>query len=190
MFISLLQPLLVKYFEYNELQSIQELVIVQHCSLTNNVIYETMLSSRNLDYDKLQTMKHWPGDGRQMAYEYVEHDLSSALHENVTLENVQAEIHNGMCAVQDGPDGLTDAGLVSAGVTSEHAKQLTIMDIPDLALTKVFSYLDPPDLGCCAQVCWTWNSLVYQPCLWRRVCPVQWALGESYGVVTLWWFRL
>lgn len=177
LFISLLQPLLVKYFEYKELQSIQELVIVQHCSLTNNLIYETMLSTMN-SCDKLQTMKHWPGDGRRMVYEYVKHDLSSPLYQNVSLENVQTEIRNGTYAVQYGPDGDMDVGLVTAGVTPECAKQLIFMDIPDLAITKIFSYLDPPDLGRCAQVCWTWNSLVYQPCLWRRVCPIQWALGH------------
>jgi len=190
LFISLLQPLLVKYFEYNELQSIHELVIVQHCSLTNNLIYETMLSSMNLEFDELQTMKHWQRDGRTMVYEYVEHDLSSAMHQNVTLENMESEQHNGVCAVQDSPDGRTDAGPVSAGVTPECTKQLTVMNIPDLALTKIFSYLDPPDLGHCAQVCWTWNNLVYQPCLWRTVCPVQWALGESCRTVTVQWFRL
>jgi hypothetical protein len=143
----------------------------------------------NVDCDKLQTIEWWPGDGRRMAYEYAEHDLSSPVHQNVSLENVQTEICNGTYTVHDGPDGAMDVGLVSAGETAECAKQLTVMDIPDLAITKIFSYLDPPDLGRCAQVCWTWNSLVYQPCLWRTVCPIQWALGELCSIVTVRWFR-
>lgn len=180
-YISLLQPLLVKHFEYSELQSIRQLVIVKHCLLTNNFIYETMLSSLSFE-DELQTMRYQAGDDRRMVYEYVRNDLNSALHQNITRESMKSVISNGTYVAHGNPDEDMDERLASVNVSDKCVKQPTVMDLPDLAVTKIFSFLDPPDLGHCAQVCWAWNNLVYQPCLWRTVCPVQWALGESYSI--------
>ncbi|PNF30508.1 hypothetical protein B7P43_G09943 [Cryptotermes secundus] len=170
------QPLLLKHFEYSELQSIRQLVIVKHCLLTNNFIYETMLSSLSFE-DELQTMRYQAEDDRRMVYEYVRNDLNSALHQNITRESMKSVISNGTYVAHGNPDENMEDRLASVNVTDKRVKQHTVMDLPDLAVTKIFSFLDPPDLGRCAQVCWAWNNLVYQPCLWRTVCPVQWALG-------------
>jgi hypothetical protein len=178
MFLFLLQPLLIKHFEYSELQSIQQLVIVKHCALTNNVIYETLhLSSTNSE-DELWMIRKQLGDSKRTVYECVRNELNSAVYQNEMSEHLQSVMGNSIYTGQSSPD----EGTASAVMTQECTSGPTFMDIPDLAVTKIFSFLDPPDLGRCAQVCWAWNSLVYQPCLWRRVCPIQWALGESCSV--------
>lgn len=178
-FLSLLQPLLVKHFEYSELQSIQQLVIVKHCALTNNVIYETLqLSSMNSEDDELWTMRKQSEDGKRTVYECIRNELNSAVNRNAVFEHSQSVMGSSIYAGQDSPDG----GTATAVMTQEYTGGPTFMDIPVLAVTKIFLFLDPPDLGRCAQVCWAWNNLVYQPCLWRRVCPTQWALGESCSI--------
>jgi hypothetical protein len=116
-----------------------------------------------------------------MVYEHVRNDLNIAVHLNVTGENVKYVIGNGTYVAHDNPDEDMNERIAS-NVTDKCVRQPTVMDIPSLAVTKILSFLDPPDLGRCAQVCWAWNSLVYQPCLWRIVCPVQWALGELYSI--------
>ncbi|XP_069694323.1 F-box/LRR-repeat protein 5-like [Periplaneta americana] len=67
---------------------------------------------------------------------------------------------------------------VTSNLLYESMMQDSILDLPDLVMTKIFSFLTPPDLGRCAQVCQQWNNLVYQPALWKRICPVQWAHGQ------------
>jgi hypothetical protein len=119
-------------------------------------------------------VRYQPEDSRRMMYERVQNDLNSAVNEYVIVENMKSVLCNDTYVVHGNP--------ASVDVTDKYVRQATILDIPDLAVTKIFSFLHPPDLGRCAQVCWAWNSLVYQPCLWRTVCPVQWALGESYSI--------
>jgi hypothetical protein len=132
--------------------------------------------------DEFQTMRYQPEDSRRMVYERVQNDMNNAVHQNVTVENKKSVIGNGTYVAHGNPDEEVNERLASVNVTNNDVRQPTVMDIPDLAVTKIFSFLDPPDLGHCAQVCWAWNSLVYQPCLWRTVCPVQWALGESHSM--------
>lgn len=178
-FISLLQPLLVKHFEYSELQSIQQLVIVKHCALTNNVIYETLHTGLYSEDDELWVMEKQSGDGKRMAYyECIRNELNSAVSQHAVFEHLQSVMGNSIYTGHGSPDEET----ASVVMTQDCTGGPTFMDIPDLAVTKIFSYLDPPDLGRCAQVCWEWNNLVYQPCLWRRVCPTQWAVGESCSI--------
>ncbi|XP_021933210.1 F-box/LRR-repeat protein 5-like isoform X2 [Zootermopsis nevadensis] len=168
------QPLLVKHFEYSELQSIQQLVIVKHCALTNNVIYETLHTGLYSEDDELWVMEKQSGDGKRMAYyECIRNELNSAVSQHAVFEHLQSFMGNSIYTGHGSPDEET----ASVVMTQDCTGGPTFMDIPDLAVTKIFSYLDPPDLGRCAQVCWEWNNLVYQPCLWRRVCPTQWAVG-------------
>jgi hypothetical protein len=142
-----------------------------------------MVTNMSLGDDKSQTVRHQPcGSGGRTVSECIKTELNSTLNQNVIFENVQSVIGDSTSAVHSSPHGDMDEGLASAKIAEKFANQLTVMDIPDLAITKIFSFLDPPDLGRCAQVCWAWNSLVYQPCLWRRICPTQWALGEYCSI--------
>jgi hypothetical protein len=140
-------------------------------------------------------MRYQPEHSRRMVYERVQNDLNSAVNEYVIVENMKSVICNGTYVAHGNPDEEVNEKLASVNVTDKYVRQTTVMDIPDLAVTKILSFLDPPDLGRCARVCWAWNSLVYQPCLWRTVCPVQWALGESYSITNyyellMFWFIL
>jgi hypothetical protein len=154
-------------------------MIVQHCSLTNNLIYETLkVSSMNLEEDEFWTVRKHIEDSKRKVYECVWNGLNSTVDGSAVLEHMQSVADKGICGGHGSPDGDKAEEIANVLMTQECTRQPTIMDIPDLAVTKIFSFLDPPDLGRCAQVCWAWNNLVYQPCLWRRVCPIQWALGE------------
>ena len=95
---------------------------------------------------------------------------------DVSLLNLNPEILNTSSGAELIMNGINDS---SAIVTAEKCNEvkINIVDLPSLITTKILSYLDHRDLGCCAQVCWSWNAMVYQPWLWRTISPVQWAEG-------------
>ena len=52
--------------------------------------------------------------------------------------------------------------------------------VPDEVAIKIFSYLNPQDLGRCAQVSHHWNNLALDGSLWRNFLPVQWSKGTDF----------
>ncbi|XP_071136897.1 F-box/LRR-repeat protein 5-like [Mytilus edulis] len=49
--------------------------------------------------------------------------------------------------------------------------------VPDEVAIQIFSYLNPQDLGRCAQVSHRWNRLALDTSLWRNFLPIQWSKG-------------
>lgn len=49
--------------------------------------------------------------------------------------------------------------------------------VPDEVTIKIFTYLNPQELGRCAQVSQHWNRLALDGSLWRNFLPVMWSKG-------------
>ncbi|CAC5415804.1 FBXL5 [Mytilus coruscus] len=56
-------------------------------------------------------------------------------------------------------------------------KSCVIDKVPDEVAIQIFSYLNPQDLGRCAQVSHRWNRLALDTSLWRNFLPIQWSKG-------------
>ena len=59
--------------------------------------------------------------------------------------------------------------------TATPETNLSLPYLPDIPMTKVFSFLSPKDLLSCSQVCKDWHRLAFQPGLWKVLYPVLWA---------------
>jgi hypothetical protein len=55
--------------------------------------------------------------------------------------------------------------------------RIVIDRVPDEVTIKIFTYLNPQELGRCAQVSQHWNRLALDGSLWRNFLPVQWSKG-------------
>jgi F-box domain. len=86
----------------------------------------------------------------------------------------------GCFALNEGNEALESISTDKENTVLE--KQLS--DLPCLVTDKIFGYLNRRDLGRCAQVCKSWNSMVFHPALWRKIHPIMWARGMYLTVVS------
>ena len=143
------QPLLMKYFAYDELRSLKELVIEQH------ELWKQKLIVEKVGAEDLFTLLS------SFATEVADYYSSDSDDEELR-EAVQTIVE------------LTCENLVRQKSRKPTA---SFNSLPEEMIGQIFSYLNPLDRTRCARVCKLWNILIYAPELWREVYPTNWAKG-------------
>ncbi|CAL4138085.1 unnamed protein product, partial [Meganyctiphanes norvegica] len=184
------QPLLVEHFEYAELKVLKEVVLEQH-QLVKEQVTEKHLTDHpetNQEIKDLRDADHL--DCSQLTSAISQLETGTQL-EKETFQVWEEKDQKYMYTTNDelGPEGAE----YEWNDTGENCKKddldstLNVVNyeddicktpkLPPELLCEIFSYLNPPDMGHCAQVCWTWNAAVYSPALWKSLYPIQWARG-------------
>lgn len=145
------QPLLMKYFAYEELRLLKEQVIQQH-----EIWKEKLLAQKETAENMLALLN-------TVASEVSEYRSSGDDEEY--QETLQTLVE------------LTCENLVKKTNKSEIEETAGFNDLPQEMIVQIFSYLNPLDRARCAQVSKHWNMLVYSPQLWKVVYPTNWAKG-------------
>lgn len=162
------QPLLMKYFAYEELRSIKEQVIQQHEIWKEKLLAQKVTAEHLLAL--LSTVASEVSD-------YCSND------ENHYQDTLQALVE------------LTCEKI--AEHKKEEEELITGFDqLPEEMVTQIFSYLNPLERTRCARVCKRFNILVNSPQLWKEIYPTNWAKGfydfkyrDPYTLVEAGWKR-
>ncbi|CAL4138088.1 unnamed protein product, partial [Meganyctiphanes norvegica] len=203
------QPLLVEHFEYAELKVLKEVVLEQH-QLVKEQVTEKHLTDHpetNQEIKDLRDADHL--DCSQLTSAISQLETGTQL-EKETFQVWEEKDQKYMYTTNDelGPEGAeyewNDTGEnckkddLGVSENSNHRdisstdSTLNVVNyeddicktpkLPPELLCEIFSYLNPPDMGHCAQVCWTWNAAVYSPALWKSLYPIQWARGQYHRI--------
>lgn len=86
-------------------------------------------------------------------------------------------------AMQEFSDGASDTD-------SEDVPPPMIHSLPSTVMRLIFTKLDAEAMSCCAQVCISWCSIVYEPSLWRYHCLRIWQRESPDATERLLWFGL
>ncbi|XP_063613740.1 F-box/LRR-repeat protein 5-like [Penaeus indicus] len=165
------QPLLVKYFEYEELKILKEIVLKEHELVKERQSQEKaqeeepetnrnvkVLRDLNLDLCSLWDPCEAEGQCHKLEDGFRDDCLSKQCYDQVCASpTLEIPPQQG-----DYPPDL---------------EPVTALSVPTEILLEIFSYLSPAELGQCAQVCWAWNNAAFSPPLWKAIYPVQWARG-------------
>ncbi|XP_066956915.1 F-box/LRR-repeat protein 5-like [Macrobrachium rosenbergii] len=169
------QPLLVEYFEYDELKILKDIVLKEHEHVKERHSLEkahdeepetcgVVKELRDLDWD----LHCFSDESLEEASDYCsQFSRCQSVDETIPAETEDHYLE----------ETCTELVVASSeGVEAPH--------LPAEILFKILRQLSPQDLGRCAQVCTSWNDAVYSPALWKAVYPVQWARGiwEWYDV--------
>lgn len=162
------QPLLMKYFEYEELKKLKELVIEQH------ELWKQRLLAEKANAENMLTILG---------------SLASEVADYYSPDDEQEEFQEALQTLVD----LTCDSLVQEKIN----RKSTITGfnhLPEEMITSIFSYLNVVDRTRCARVCKLWNVVVFSPQLWKELYPTNWAKGfhdfeylDPYSFVELEW---
>ena len=144
------QPLLMKYFAYDELKKLKELVIEQH-----ELWKQKLLVERENAEDMLAILSSFASE----AADYCSNDED------------QEEFQEAL---------LTLVDFTCDKVQKKKNKKPVVTGfnhLPQEMMSSIFSYLNVQDRTRCAQVCKLWNVVVYSPHLWKEIYPTNWAKG-------------
>ena len=147
------QPLLMKYFAYDELKTLKDDVIEQH------ELFKKKLVAGKLGTDSLYRLLNSLATEVAVDYCLSDSDLedegssSSSLHE--ALQTLVEMAHQ----------------------TRRHRRSVNFNHLPQEIITEIFSYLEPVDRVRCARVCKLWNLYVYSAPLWHHLYPTNWSKG-------------
>lgn len=162
------QPLLMKYFAYEELRLLKEQVIQQH-----EIWKEKLLAQKETAENMLALLN-------SVASEVIECCSSND-------EDYQDTINS---LVELTCENLSK----TTSETRESPRSADFHDLPHEMIVNIFSYLNPLDRTRCAQVNKLWNMLVYSPQLWKEIYPTNWAKGffdfqyrDPYSMVESQW---
>jgi len=165
------QPLLMKYFEYDELKKLKALVIEQH------ELWKKKLQVEKANAENMLTILS---------------SLASGVADYYTPDDDPEEFQEALQKVVD----FTCHSLVQEKKT----RKPTATDfnhLPGEMITSIFSYLNVLDRTRCARVCKLWNVVVFSPLLWKEIYPTNWAKGfydfgyqDPYNFVELEWSKL
>ena len=142
------QPLLMKYFAYEELRLLKEQVIQQH-----EIWKEKLLAQKETAENMLALLS-------TVASEVTEYRSPGDEQYQDTLQTLVE---------------LTCENL--AKKKSEVEDTAGFNDLPQEMIIQIFSYLNPLERTRCAQVSKHWNMLIYSPQLWKVIYPTNWAKG-------------
>jgi len=145
------QPLLIKFFAYDELCSLRKLVIKQH------ELWKQNLMAADSKSNHLFTFLSY------LATEVVD---SCMLGSGEELNGALQALVKFAC------DRQTKQNEENRVPDTIHFSEL-----PHETMIKIFTYLSPLDRTRCAQVSKSWNMLTYSPELWRDIFPTNWAKG-------------
>jgi len=161
------QPLLMKYFAYEELCSIKEQVIQQH-----EIWKEKLLAQK-------VTAEHLLGLLSTVASEVSDYCSTNEHQYQDTLQTL-VEITCEKIAEQN----------------KEEEPIIGFDQLPEEMVTHIFSYLNPLERTRCARVCKRFNILVNSPQLWKEIYPTNWAKGfndfkyrDPYTLIETGWNR-
>lgn len=177
------QPLLVEYFDYDELKNIKEAVVKEHEQVKERQSFEKAHEEEPETNGIVKDLRDIDLDLCSLAEPLYDKK------EFVNEEEIWIDCHDGHsheCAMYESHDiapELSTYGMTfseASAVSLFHTfKDVPVPSLPNEILVEIFQYLTPPDLGRCAQVCSLWNSAVFSPSLWNAVYPVQWARGKN-----------
>lgn len=143
------QPLLMKYFAYEELRLLKEQVIQQH-----EIWKEKLLAQKETAETMLALLNN-------VASEVVEcHSSDDEEYQNTMQTLVEFTCGN-----------------LTRNNVRKTSHSANFNDLPQEMILHIFSYLNPLERTRCAQVSKLWNMLIYSPQLWREVYPTNWAKG-------------
>lgn len=161
------QPLLMKYFDYEELLLLKEQVIQQHEFWKEKLLVQKETAENMLAL--LDTVASEVTDYRSGDEEDYQETLQTLVE--LTCENLSKN--------KTGNETILEA---------------CFDDLPQEMVLDIFSYLNPADRTRCAQVSKYWNMLIYSPQLWKTIYPTNWAKGfydfqyrDPYNLVELEW---
>ncbi|XP_045618391.1 F-box/LRR-repeat protein 5 isoform X2 [Procambarus clarkii] len=182
------QPLLVEYFDYDELKILKEAVLKEHELVKERQSYEKahkeepeisdiVKDLRDLDWDLCSLEESFN------AKEYCETSEAAITEHEPCTHGYDGHIHaytlpDLRCG--NSPDVFTfDTNYLekSDSCSVPTPEDVQVSSLPVEVLVEIFQYLTPPELGRCAQVCSAWNVAAFSPSLWKALYPVQWARG-------------
>ncbi|KAG7167963.1 F-box/LRR-repeat protein 5-like [Homarus americanus] len=173
------QPLLVEYFDYDELKILKEVVLKEH---------ELVKERQSLE--KAQEEEEPETSGIVKDLRDLDWDLCSLADDDycrggrdvTPREEPFADGHHRYAHPSPDPQYLDVPPDTSLTETLDVPSPQIPGDDPSRSLpaeilVEIFQYLTPPDLGRCAQACLSWNDAAFSPSLWTAIYPVQWARG-------------
>jgi len=162
------QPLLMKYFEYDELKKLKELVIEQH------ELWKKKLLAEKANAENMLTILG---------------SLASEVADYYSPEEDQEEFQE---ALQTLVDFTCDSYVQEKKKLKPSVTGFN--HLPGEMITSIFSYLNVLDRTRCARVCKLWNVVVFSPQLWKEIYPTNWAKGfysfehqDPYSFVEVEW---
>lgn len=168
----------MKYFEYEELKILKEIVLKEH-----------ELVKERQSQEKAQEEE--PETNRDVK---VLRDLNldlCSLWDPCEAEGEYHKLEDGFrddCCSKQGYDQVRVSPTLEIPPQQEDyspdLEPVTALSVPTEILLEIFSYLSPAELGQCAQVCWAWNNAAFSPPLWKAIYPVQWARGKQFWIST------
>lgn len=168
----------MKYFEYEELKILKEIVLKEH-----------ELVKERQSQEKAQEEE--PETNRNVK---VLRDLNldlCSLWDPCEAEGEYHKLEDGFrddCCSKQGYDQVCVSPTLEIPPQQEDyspdLEPVTALSVPTEILLEIFSYLSPAELGQCAQVCWAWNNAAFSPPLWKAIYPVQWARGKQFWIST------
>ncbi|XP_071517199.1 F-box/LRR-repeat protein 5-like isoform X1 [Panulirus ornatus] len=179
------QPLLVEYFDYDELKILKEVVLKEHELVKERQCFEKaheeepetsgiVKDLRDLDWDLCSLAEPFHNKKYDIHSEVVNEEESwIGSHDGLIHESTVHQSHS----VYPEPSTYDMTFLEKSALSSHTFMGIPAPGLPTEILVEIFQHLTPPDLGRCAQVCTSWNSAVFSPSLWNAVYPVQWARG-------------
>ncbi|KAK7086648.1 hypothetical protein SK128_020103 [Halocaridina rubra] len=161
------QPLLVEYFEYDELKILKDIVLKEHEYVKERHCYEKAHDEEPETCDVVKDLRDLDWDLFCLSEESLEHD--HCLPSQTDTRDIGVTVSE---PPVDLP--LSSTNKPSFPLPWEEYEAPTL---PFEVLEEIFQYMSPQDLGRCAQVCNSWNNAAYSPSLWKAIFPVQWARG-------------
>lgn len=131
-----------------------------------------------------------------MLMEYFSYDELKAIKQQVMLQHCSSQCqsscsdtHTHTHTLLKGLSLWSHAELQKAFKYSDHEKtgdervleRVSVSSLPQELLLRIFRFLGPQDLCCCAQVCSVWTQVTRTGSLWRHLYPVRWARGDYYS---------
>ncbi|KZS10931.1 Uncharacterized protein APZ42_024579 [Daphnia magna] len=144
------QPMLMKYFAYEELLLLKQQVIQQHEFWKEKLLVQKETAENMLAL--LNTVAFEVTDYRSGDDEDYQETLQTLVE--LTCENISKN-----------------------KIVHETILEASFDDLPEEMILHIFSYLNLADRTRCAQVNKHWNMLIYSPQLWKTIYPTNWAKG-------------
>ncbi len=109
--------------------------------------------------------------------QYFTYDELKEIRYNVIEKH---SLHTKYCSEQDKESSLKDTSEKVDGLKEdiEDVASCRVSGLPSEILLQIFSYLNPKELGHCAQVSSHWNAMALDGSLWKSLYPVRWAQGD------------
>ncbi|KAK8723607.1 hypothetical protein OTU49_011461 [Cherax quadricarinatus] len=179
------QPLLVEYFDYDELKILKEVVLKEHELVKERQCFEKAHEEEPENNDIVKDLRDLDWDLCFLEEPFCDRENCETAEVTPDEDSFNHNYDTHTHALPDLPSVNSSELFTFHSTYVEKSEALSwavpddvpVPSLPIEILVEIFQYLTPPDLSRCSQVCMSWNNGVFSPSLWSALYPVQWARG-------------